>query len=149
MRSLSLLLGCLALGACQEVVELYPDGSALSRDALALDGAADAALPHAEDAALPDALPDDLGVADLGVADAGAPDTGLIEPPDSGLSPSCVCRWIRCRTDPECAVISRTSVCGRDFVCTEATGSCRLASECGAAAQWSCTVDAVSTNACP
>lgn len=156
MRSLSLLFGCLAFGACQDVVELYPDGSALSRDATEPDAtepdatAADAIAPDATEDAATDALPADLGSPDLGLPDAGAPeDTGIIELPDSGVPPGCVCRWIRCRSDPECAVVSRTSVCGRDFVCTEAIGTCRLASDCGAQAQWSCTVDARSTNACP
>ncbi len=144
MRSLSVLASCWALFACQEVVELYPDSSALSRDAISADGA------EVADAAGLDASPADLGEVDVGFVeppDAGEADSG-VEAPDSGLAPSCVCRWIRCRTDPECAVISRTSVCGRDFVCTEATGSCRMAAECGAGAQWSCTVDAVSTGAC-
>lgn len=146
MRTLSVLVGCWAFFACQEVVELYPDSSALSRDAVSADGA------EVADAVGLDASPADLGEVDVGFVgppDAGDADSGVIETPDSGLMPSCVCRWIRCRTDPECAVISRTSVCGRDFVCTEATGSCRLAGECGAQAQWSCTVDAVSTAACP
>jgi hypothetical protein len=94
---------------------------------------------------LPDSSP--VPVTDTGPdqgADTLPPDTLL---PDT--RPPCVCRFINCRGDSDCAAaIGSGSTCvGK--TCTGGKGSCKQASDCGLIIEWACTSSPSTTTPCP
>lgn len=130
MRPLSLAIWVALVASCTETVEL----AAGAPDARPRD-----ALPP--DAEAPDSGAPDLGFADSGGEDAEVEDSG---PPDAG--PACVCRYVSCRTDPDCeGVIGAGSTCIR-ATCSGAAGPCATDVECGAG--WSCTIDETALDPC-
>jgi len=135
MRTVMALVMVLA-GGCHTVVELYPElVPPAGMDAAVVPDAAVASTPDA--LAAPDAFEDDAAVPDAG------------ENGDAAAPPSCVCRRM-CRTAAECSIISRTSACGADNLCTGAGSSCTMAAECDVDPRlWLCAVDERSMTACP
>lgn len=119
-------------GCATQVVELWPDGGAVSDGAVARDGARDS-LPRDTLARRDGAARKDRG------ADQRAPDQGS----------ACVCRYARCRSALECETnIGPGSVC-QGVVCSGAAGSCRAPGDCGSDPAWVCTTSAASTTPCP
>ena len=82
-------------------------------------------------------------------------DQSGVDAASDGAMSACTCRFVRCRTDPDCAsFIGPVSTCGTDFVCSGASSmSCAVDGDCdvlgGPAGSWRCTAGPASTDACP
>lgn len=80
-------------------------------------------------------------------------DAGIDGGFDAGIDmgTACVCRFVSCRTDPDCAArIGAGSTCGRDSVCARSVGACQTVRDCDPnPGGWSCVTSPDGLTPCP